>query len=219
MEGIPMKSLTSVVIIAGLVALCAPQSRAKEPSPIPASDRAKNLVFQMGADAFGGGLSDVTFIGGGNVTILYPALRRLWVGLRPSAHLIVQKDSDYDVAWFHPDVAAHFNLLHDPVRLYLLGAVGYSLAIDTDLYGGVAHGWSASGGVGAAWRPRGGPLGIFAELAFRGGHASRDQSELVLDASGKPICDDDCQIWQVHKVSREFDLVAITVNLGLIYVR
>ena len=181
----------------------------------PAEGRRPEVNFQFGADAFGG-IGDTRFIGGVNATLVYPVVRRVWVGIRPALHYLVPKDSDFDVAWLHPDLAVHVNLLHAPLRLYALAAGGYSLAVAPDLQGGPAHGWSLTAGVGAAWKWRG-PLGLFAELAFRGGSASRRQNELKRDASGQPICDEECQVYETEEVSRDFRVLAFTVNVGLFF--
>lgn len=193
-----------------------PEAWGADPPAAPQEpERSKYIAFQIGADAFGG-LGEARFIGGVNATLVYPAVDRVWVGIRPALHLLVPKDSDLDVSWFHPDLAIHVNFFHAPVRLYALVAGGYSMAVGTGLYGGPAHGWSVAAGVGVAWKWRG-PLGLFAELAFRGGSASKDQTVLKRDESGKPICEDDCQIYQTEPVTRDYNISALTVNLGLVY--
>ncbi len=126
----------------------------------------------------------------------------VWVGIRPSLHYVYDEDSDYEVTWFHPEVVVNVNFLHDPVRLYFLAAGGYSGALDTDQYGSIAHGWGVLAGVGVAWQ---GPCGagLFGELGFRVGSASRDQAVLSRDENNQPICaDTDCLVWEPEVVSR-----------------
>ncbi len=183
-----------------------------------ASDKGKALVFQIGADAFGGlALGGAEFIGGVNAALVYPIIDWVWVGIRPSLHYVYDEDSDYEVTWFHPEVVVNVNFLHDPVRLYFLAAGGYSGALDTDQYGSIAHGWGVLAGVGVAWQ---GPCGagLFGELGFRVGSASRDQAVLSRDENNQPICaDTDCLVWETEVVSREYNLTAFTINIGVIY--
>ncbi len=173
------------------------------------------VEFQIGADAFGGGLAGVDFIGGVNACFTYPVLDWLQLGLRPALHYSFVDDRPYDETWMHADVALQFNLLHEPVRLYLLAAGGYALAVDTDLYQGAAHGWSALGGAGVAWRPEGSAVGLFAELGFRYGAAARDTEQLARDERGRPIYQPETLTWQTEQVERSYELLALTVNIGL----
>lgn len=196
-----------------VVALAGPLPRALATPPATATP-AKRIAFQIGADAFGG--IGGKFIGGVNATMVYPALNRLWVGIRPALHLVVPEDSDFDVTWFHPDLALQVNLLHTPVRLYGLVAGGYSMAVANDLFGGPAHGWSVAAAVGVAWSWRG-PLGLFAELGFRGGSAGREQTVLKRDDSGAPVCEQECQGYVTEQLERRYTMLALTVNLGLVY--
>jgi hypothetical protein len=184
-----------------------------------ASDKGKALVFQIGVDAFGGlALGGAEFIGGFNAALVYPIIDWVWVGIRPSLHYVYDEDSDYEITWFHPEVVVNVNFLHDPVRLYFLAAGGYSGALDTDQYTSIAHGWGVLAGVGVAWQ---GPCGagLFAELGFRVGGASRDQTMLVRNPdNNEPICADaDCLVWETEVVSRDYSLTAFTINIGVIY--
>jgi hypothetical protein len=201
-----------------IIALVSPLPEAwgaPEPAAEPQAEvQRKRIAFQIGADAFGG--IGARFIGGVNATLVYPVVDRVWAGIRPALHLLVPKDSDLDVSWFHPDLAVHVNFFHAPVRLYALVAGGYSMAVGMGLYGGPAHGFSVAAGVGVAWKWRG-PLGLFAELAFRGGNASKDQTVLKRDQNGDPICEEECQIYQTEAITRDYKISVLTLNLGLVY--
>lgn len=218
-----------LTIFVGVFGLCllagAPRPQAEdlpcEPQPSHPWIRpdSKLIVFQLGADAFGGGLGGMDFIGGINGSLLYPLHERFWVGIRPALHYVYPDDSEFEATWIHGDAAVQVNLLRRaPLRLYVLGTAGYALALDGDLYEGGAHGWSASGAVGLAWSIRG-PLGLFAELGFRGGSTSRDQTVHVRDGQGQPVCPPSgfCPPWQTEQITRTLSLRALTVNLGLVY--
>jgi hypothetical protein len=62
---------------------------------------------------------------------------------------------------------------------------------------------------------------LFCELSFRYGSASLEQSMLVLDANGKPQCvpnpDDECLEYIREDVTRDFELTAFTINIGVVY--
>ena len=169
------------------------RARGGETSPAPlvmAVEKDKGLTFQIGADAFGGlALGGAQFVGGVNATLVYPVIDLLWVGIRPSLHYVYDEDSEYEVTWFHPEVAVQVNFLHDPLRVYLLAAGGYAAALDGDLYRGLAHGWGVLGGLGVSWQPQG-ELGLFLELGFRAGAAGKQETVLDLDAEGNPQCVD-----------------------------
>lgn len=186
------------------------------PAPlVVAAGGGPRVEFQIGADAFGGGLAGVDFIGGVNVCFTYPVLDWLQLGLRPALHYTFVDDRAYDETWMHADVALQFNLLQQPLRLYLLAAGGYAFAVDPDLYQGAAHGWSALGGAGVAWRPEGSTVGLFAELGFRYGAAGRDVEQLLRDERGQPIYEPGTLTWQTEQVERSYELLAFTVNIGL----
>lgn len=214
-----MKTKTLVFL---LFFLCSPLVLAQTPSgtkPAPlmvASGKSHTAVFQFGAEGYGlqGGAD---YIGGVNASLLFRICDLFWVGLRPSAHYVMLDDSDYDVTWFHPDFTFQVNILHDPVRLYFLGAGGFSVALDTDNYFGTGHGWSALGGVGVAWRGES-PWGVFAELGFRIGRASDRQTEHVYDENGEAQCvDETCLEYVFGRVTRDYELTVFTVNLGIQY--
>ncbi len=174
--------------------------------------------FQIGADIFGGpSMAGTEFIAGVNATIVFPVLDFLWVGIRPALHYSYSEDNVYETTWLHPDVAVQVNILNQPLRVYGLLAGGYLGALDGDLHGGMADGWSLLAAAGAAWKYDG-PLGIFIELGFRAGSASQGETVLDLDANGQPQCTDlECQSYKKMDVTRTFDLYVFTINLGVCY--
>jgi len=177
------------------------------------------LAFQIGADAFGGpSQGGVEFIAGVNASLLYRLCDMLWLGIRPALHYGYREGTPYEATWLHADAAFHFNILHDPIRLYVVGAGGYTGALDGDLHGGLAHGWSIFGGLGADWRFDG-PLGLFIELGFRGGQAKRDETVLDLDADGNPQCTSQltCLAYKTKTVTRDLGLTVFTINIGLVF--
>ena len=205
-----------------LVSLAVSAQTETQPAPTPAplqlaTGSGPRVEFQLGADAMHGfGVEHADFIGGFNATLSYPVLDWLWVGLRPSLHYVMHDDQvAYDATWCHPDVHVQFNLMHEPLRLYGMLAGGYSFALDTNLSGGVAHGYSALVAFGVAWKPTESSLGLFAELGFRYGSASRDQDQLVRDAEGAPIYNEETLTWQTEEVSQDYKLMAFTFNLGV----
>jgi hypothetical protein len=219
--------LNSIAILT--LAFGVPMVAAQEPPPetkpapltMATGEKPFQLAFQIGADGFGGlVIGGIDFIGGLNATLIYPIGDLFYAGIRPALHYVYQEDTDYEATWFHPDVIFQLNILHDPVRLYVFAAGGFAVAIDGDLYPGIAHGFSAAGGVGVSWRAKG-PWGLFAELGFRYGSASLEQSMLVLDANGKPQCveyvDNGCLEYVREDVTRDFELTALTVNIGVVY--
>ena len=219
--------LSSIVILA--LAFGIPTATAQEPppetkpAPLTMASGGKDLefAFQIGVDGFGGlVIGGIDFIGGFNATLIYPIGDLLYAGIRPSLHYIYKEDTDFETTWFHPDVIFQLNVMHDPVRVYVFGSGGFAVALDGDLYPGIAHGWSAAGGLGVSWKPEG-PWGLFCELGFRYGSASLDQSMLVLDANGNARCvespDDECLEYIREDVTREFDLTAFTVNIGVVF--
>ena len=206
-----------VALIGFVIAVPAVAQDAEDSGSAPlviASDSGAKIEFQVGADLFGGGMDDVDFIGGVNATFVYPVFDWFWVGIRPSLHYLFLSDSPYDETWTHADVAMHFNILNDPVRVYALVAGGYAFALDSDTPD-LSHGYSVAGGVGVAWRPDDSILGLFCEIGFRYGAASSDVSQLVLDPSGNPIYDEANMIWETEIVERDFELMTVTINLGL----
>lgn len=221
------KLLCSIAIV--VVAFGAPMAAAQEmppetkPAPLTMATGGKDLelAFQIGADGFGGlVIGGIDFIGGLNATLIYPIGDLFYAGIRPALHYVYTEDTDYEATWFHPDVIFQLNILHDPVRVYVFGSGGFSVVLDGDLYPGIAHGWSAAGGVGVSWKAEG-PWGLFCELGFRYGSASLDQSMLVLDANGNPQCvenvDNECLEYIREDVTREFDLTAFTINIGVVF--
>ena len=58
-------------------------------------------------------------------------------------------------------------------------------------------------------------------MGFRYGSASQDQTALVLDANGNPQCvenpNNECLEYIREDVTREFDLTAFTINIGVVY--
>ena len=178
-----------------------------------------SIEFQLGADGMHGfGVEHAEFVGGVNATLSYPVLDWLWVGLRPALHYVMHDDQvAYDATWLHADVHVQINLLDDPLRLYGLLAGGYAMAQDTDLYDGVAHGYSALLGFGVAWRPEESHVGLFAELGFRYGAASRDRMQLATDANGDFIYDEPTLTWQTEEVGQTYKLMAFTCNLGVTF--
>ena len=217
------KLLSSVVILAvalGASLVAAQEPPETKPAPLTMASGGKDLelAFQVGAAGFGGlVIGGIDFIGGFNATMIYPIGDLFYAGIRPGLHYIYKEDTDYEVTWFHPDVIFQLNVMHDPVRVYVFGSGGFALALDGDLYSGIAHGWSAAGGLGVSWKPDG-PWGLFCELGFRYGSASQDQSALLLDANGNPQCEDaECQEYQRETVTRDFDLTAFTVNIGVVF--
>lgn len=222
-----MKKTT--ITLAILVALVAPMAAAQEPPPetrpapltMASGEKDLELAFQVGASGFGGlVIGGIDFIGGFNATLMYPIGDLFYAGIRPGLHYVYKEDTDFETTWFHPDVIFQFNFMHDPVRVYLIGFGGFAVALDGDLYPGIAHGFSAGGGVGVSWKAKG-PWGLFCELGFRYGSASLEQSMLVLDANGKPQCvpnpDDECLEYIREDVTRDFELTAFTINLGVVY--
>jgi len=212
--------ISIIVVLLGLLSSSAANAQPPDgtkPAPlVVASGKTHTPVFQFGAEGYGfqGGAD---YIGGVNASLLFRIADIIWVGLRPSAHYVMLEDTDYDVTWFHPDFTFQLNFLHDPVRLYLLGAGGFSVALDTDNYFGTGHGWSALGGVGVAWRGES-PWGFFAELGFRIGRASDEQNVHVYDANGKPQCvTPECLEYVFERVTREYELTVFTLNIGLFY--
>ncbi len=220
------KLIVSTVILAlaiGIPAVAQEPPPETRPAPLAVATGEKpfQLAFQIGADGFGGlVIGGIDFIGGLNATLIYPIGDLFYAGIRPALHYLYREDSDYEATWFHPDVIFQVNILHDPVRLYAFASGGFAVAIDGDLYPGIAHGFSAAGGLGVSWRAKG-PWGLFAELGFRYGSASLDQSMLVLDANGKPKCveyvDNGCLEYVREVVTRDFELTALTVNVGVVY--
>ncbi len=189
------------------------------PLVMAAGGETRYLNFQIGADAFGGpSQGGVNFIAGVNATLLYRVCDLFWVGIRPALHYGYREDSSYEATWLHADAAFHFNILKEPVRLYVVGAGGYTAALDGDLYRGLAHGWSVFGGLGAAWRFDG-PLGLFIELGFRGAGAKRDETVLDLDPNGDPQCTSriTCLDYKTKTVTRDLGLTVFTVNIGLVF--
>lgn len=203
-----------------------PTAAAQEPPPetrpaplaVAAGEKPFRLAFQIGADGSGGlAIGGIDFIGGVNATLVYPIGDLFYAGIRPALHYVYSEDSDYEATWFHPDVIVQLNILRDPVRLYVFGSGGFAVALDSDLYPGIAHGFSAAAGVGVSWKAEG-PWGLFAELGFRYGSASQEQSALVRDANGNPQCEDaECQTYLREDVTRDFELTALTVNIGVVY--
>jgi len=192
---------------------------AAAPLVLAADDENTYLMFQFGADLFGGPpQGGAEFIGGINASLMVKVMDLLYVGIRPALHYMYVEDSPYEVTWFHADVGFQVNFLHDPLRLYLVGAGGYSAALDGDLYSGLASGWSLFGGVGVAWKFKG-PLGIFMELGFRGGDASRKDMTLDRDEDGNPQCTSrtECLSYKMKEVTRDFDLTIFTINIGVTY--
>jgi len=185
----------------------APLVVAREPGP--------RIEFQIGADAMGGGMAGIDFIGGVNATFVYPVLDLLWVGIRPGLHYAMVEDSPYDETWLNADAILEFNILHDPVRLYALVSGGYASALDTDYYNDLAHGYGAAGGVGVAWKPEDSQVGLFLELGFRYGAATKRSTRLVLDADGEPIYEPETLTWQSEDYDRKFELTVFTINVGL----
>lgn len=179
-----------------------------------ASDSGPKMQFQVGADAFGG-MSDMDFVGGFNATFLYPIIDLLWVGLRPSLHYGMISDSPYDTIWMHADVITQINIIHDPVRLYVVTSGGYSFAADGDLYDKLAHGFSVMHGIGVAWHPADSSVGLFLETGFRYARASAETSQLVLDDRGKPVFDSVSFSYTTESYDRTFDLTSLFVNVGL----
>jgi hypothetical protein len=219
-----MKTMIVILSLVGII-IFTPYGQAREilpdtqPAPLMmAKGESQFLSFQFGLDLFGGAaLGNAEFVGGLNMALLYPICDLLWAGIRPAMHYVQLDDADFDVAWFHPDIALQLNVFHAPLRLYVLAAGGFSVASDTDFYQGIAHGWSATAGVGAEWKFEN-QLGLFAELGFRLAQASGTQQVLSRNAAGQPICtDDECLVWQTEKVTREFELSALTINLGISY--
>lgn len=218
-----IRVLGVVLVMVGLAAPC-PGSDATPAAEAPvakaplviASDSGPRIEFQVGADLFGGGLSGVDFIGGVNATFVYPVLDLLWVGIRPALHYVFMDDSDYRETWMHADAVLQLNLLHEPVRLYFLLAGGYAFALDSNIPD-LSHGFSALGGLGVAWRPAESRLGMFCELGFRYGSASVDATRLALDERGRPVYDEAATAWVVEDFEQHFELMALTVNLGLTY--
>jgi hypothetical protein len=197
----------------------APEQIRPAPLMVASGDETTFLNFQFGADLFGGPpQGGVEFVGGVNASLLVKVMDLLYVGIRPALHYLYVEDSPYEVTWFHADIAFHLNILHDPVRLYVLGAGGYSAALDGDLYKGLAHGWSVLGGVGVSWQFEG-PFGIFLEAGFRGGAASQDETVLDLDDNGNPQCTSrlECLSYKTKEITRDFDLTVFTINIGIIY--
>ncbi len=186
------------------------------PAPLViASDSGPKIQFQVGADAFGG-MSDMDFVGGFNATFLYPVLELLWIGVRPSLHYGMVSDSPYDTTWMHADVITQVNIIHDPVRLYGLVSGGYSFAANGDLYDKLAHGFSASGGIGIAWQPEDSVVGLFLELGFRYASATAEASRLLLDDRGKPVFDGESFSYNTESYDKTFELRTMFVNVGLI---
>lgn len=217
------KSLITLAIVVALVAPMAFAQEAPETKPAPltmaSGGKPFELAFQIGASGFGGlAIGGIDFIGGLNATLMYPIGDLFYAGIRPGLHYVYKEDSDYETTWFHPDVIFQFNFLRDPVRVYLIGFGGFAVALDGDLYPGIAHGFSAGGGVGVSWRAEG-PWGLFCELGFRYGSASLEQNMLDLDdTTGKPVCaDDECQTYERVDVTRDFELTAFTINIGVVY--
>ncbi|MBN2494176.1 MAG: hypothetical protein JXR96_06275 [Deltaproteobacteria bacterium] len=212
------KTLIAIVwssLLAALPAAAADQENQEKAPLVLASGQGPRIEFQIGADAFAGlGLGGADFIGGVNASLTYPVLDLLWVGIRPALHYVML-DEPYDATWMHADALVQVNALHAPVRLYGLVAGGYSFALDTDIYAGAAHGFSVLAGAGVAWQPADFPVGLFAELTFRYGLASRGKTQLVRDAEGEPIYDAETLTWQTEEVTQDFELLALTVNLGL----
>ncbi len=191
------------------------QTSGDQPAPLViASDSGPKIRFQIGADAFGG-MSGIDFMGGVNATFLYPIMDLLWIGLRPSLHYTMLSDSLYDTVWMHADVVAHVNIIHDPIRLYVVASGGYSFAADGDLYDKLAHGFSVMGGLGAAWQPEDSSVGLFCELGFRYGTARAETSKLVLGENGKPVFDSETFSYTTETYDRSFELASIFVNVGL----
>jgi len=220
------KIFCSIVILAlafGIPAAAQEPEPETKPAPLTmaSGDKPFELAFQIGASGFGGlAIGGIDFIGGVNATLMYPIGDLFYAGIRPGLHYVYKEDTDFETTWFHPDVIFQVNFLHDPVRVYLIAYGGFAVALDGDLYPGIAHGFSAGGGVGVSWRAKG-PWGLFAELGFRYGSASLEQSMLVRDASGNPQCvpnpDDECLEYIREDVTRDFELTAFTINIGVVY--
>lgn len=179
-----------------------------------ASDSGPKIEFQVGADAFGG-MSNMDFVGGANVTFLYPIIDLLWVGIRPSLHYGMSSDSPYDTTWMHADAIVQVNIINEPVRLYALASGGYSFAADRDLYDKLAHGFGLSAGAGLTWHPEDSSVGLFLELGFRYANASASTSRLLLDDKGHPEFDFQSFSYKTETYDRTFELSTIFVNLGL----
>lgn len=207
----------ATVLLLGSPSVAAQSEGETQPAPLVlASGDSNTAYFQFGAEAYGL-QSGADYVGGVNASLLFRFTDFIWVGLRSSAHYVMLEDSPYDVTWFHPDFTFQMNFLHDPVRLYLLGAGGFSVALDTDSYFGIGHGWSATGGVGVAWRDKSN-WGLFLELAFTIGRATDEQTMLVLDESGQPQCiDEECRRYITDEVTREYELTVFTFNFGVLY--
>ncbi len=186
------------------------------PAPLVIAETAgPKIEFQIGADLMGGGMADLEFIGGVNATFVYPVLDLLWVGIRPGLHYAMIEDSPYDQTWLNADAIFELNILHEPVRLYALVSGGYAFALDTDHYNDLAHGYGAAGGVGVAWAPEDSKVGLFLELGFRYGAATKRSTRLVLDDNGDPIYEPETLTWQSEDYDRKFELTAFTINVGL----
>jgi hypothetical protein len=221
-----MKTLLSSIVILALafgIPAAAQEPPETKPAPLTMASGEKDLelAFQVGATGFGGlVIGGIDFIGGFNATLMYPIGDLFYAGIRPSLHYVYKEDADFETTWFNPDVIFQVNFMHDPVRIYLVGYGGFAVALDGDLYPGIAHGFSAGGGVGVSWKAEG-PWGLFAELGFRYGSASQDQSALVLDANGDPQCvpnpDNECLEYIRENVTRDFELTAFTINIGVVY--
>jgi hypothetical protein len=218
------KILLSVVLTlaAGAGAARAqPAAGDQQPAPLVMAEGGEihYLNFQIGADAFGGpSQGGVNFIAGVNATLLYRICDLLWVGIRPALHYGYREGTPYEATWLHADAAFHLNFLQEPVRLYVVGAGGYTAALDGDLYRGLAHGWSVFGGLGTAWRFDG-PLGLFIELGFRGAGAKRDETVLDLGLNGEPQCTSrlTCLDYKTKIVTRDLGLTVFTINIGLVF--
>ncbi len=176
----------------------------------------KSLVFQIGADAFGGiAQGGIEFIGGTNASLLYPLTDLVWLGLRPALHYAYEQDSVFEATWLHADLAFQVNVLNDPLRIYLLGAGGYAGVVDGDLYAGIGHGFSALAAVGASWQAQD-AWALFVELGFRYAQSSKQETVLDLNDAGKPQCtgSDECLAYLTKEIDRQFDLMVFTINIG-----
>lgn len=194
----------------------APVETAPAPLVQAKNDRAW-IVYQMGAAAGGLGMGGADGVFGFNHAFNFPVWQRLWIGIRPALHYVMPGGAGFDAAWLNADVDAQVNIAFEPVRIYGLLSGGYAFACDPDLFGGLAHGWSVSAAIGAAWVPGGSGSGLFAELGFLLGRAGRSQTVLARDAQGQPIPGPDGLTWETVETTRRFELTTVFLNVGVVY--